>query len=86
MVLIVKERDLNNTTTLMVTHRYQDGNLAAKFRYNSTSGRLEPTRDQKGRGAKTIFMVLREGRLIFEGDQAQLEASQDPYIKKFAKR
>ena len=26
IALIIKERDINKTTTLMVTHRYQDGN------------------------------------------------------------
>ena len=32
-----------------------------------------------------IFMVMREGHLVFEGAQAELEASQDPYISKFVK-
>ena len=40
MALIVKERDVNNTTALVVTHRYQDGNLVANFRYNPTSGEI----------------------------------------------
>jgi hypothetical protein len=31
-------------------------------------------------------MVLRDGRLIFEGNQADLEASADSYISKFVKR
>jgi hypothetical protein len=31
-------------------------------------------------------MVLQEGRLVYEGDQAGLEASADPYISKFVKR
>src|SRR5205085_10777670 len=31
IALIVKEREVANTTTLIVTHRYQDGNLAANF-------------------------------------------------------
>jgi len=83
MALIIKERDVDNTTALAVTYRYQDGNLVANFRYNSGSGRL----DQAGSsGTNTIFMVLREGRLIFEGGQAELEASSDPYITKFVKR
>jgi ABC-type transporter Mla maintaining outer membrane lipid asymmetry ATPase subunit MlaF len=30
-------------------------------------------------------MVLRDGRLVFEGPQADLEASKDPYISKFVK-
>jgi ABC-type transporter Mla maintaining outer membrane lipid asymmetry ATPase subunit MlaF len=31
-------------------------------------------------------MVLRDGRLIFEGSQDALEASNDPYISKFVKQ
>jgi len=37
-------------------------------------------------GAKTVFMVLREGSLIFEGPQDELEASEEPYVSKFVKR
>jgi phospholipid/cholesterol/gamma-HCH transport system ATP-binding protein len=85
VALIVKERDLNQTTTLIVTYRYQDGNLVANFRYNPENGGLE--RADKGGAAapRTLFMVLREGHLIFEGPQTELEASQDPYISKFVK-
>jgi len=85
VALIVKERDLNQTTTLIVTYRYQDGNLVANFRYNPENGGLEPAGDHGGAATRTFFMVLREGRLVFEGQQAELEASKDPYISKFVK-
>jgi len=88
MALIAKERDSLNMANLIVTQRYQDGQLMANFRYNRTHGRLEPV---SGNGAgrdgsnptHTIFMVMKDGRLIFEGTQAELEASSDPYISKF---
>ncbi len=87
IALIVKERDLNKTTTLLVTYRYQDGNLVANFRYNPDNGRLERLEKKDGRAEpRTIFIVLREGRLVFEGPQEELEASQDPYVAKFVKR
>jgi len=87
VALIVKERDLNRTTTLLVTYRYQDGNLVANFRYNPENGRLEPAAGQgAGPPSRTIFMVLREGRLVFEGPQRELEASKDPYVVKFVKQ
>jgi phospholipid/cholesterol/gamma-HCH transport system ATP-binding protein len=88
MALIIKERDVDNTTALVVTHRYQDGNLVANFRYNPDSARLDPVNrtDAAGTGRSTVFMVLREGRLVFEGNQADLEASTDPYVSKFVKR
>ncbi len=83
MALIIKERDLDNTTALVVTHRYQDGNLVANFRYNPEIGALAPAAGTVGK--KTIFMVLKEGRLIFEGTQDELEASKDEYIDKFVR-
>jgi phospholipid/cholesterol/gamma-HCH transport system ATP-binding protein len=85
--LIVKERDLKNTATALATHRYQDGALLANFRYNPQTGGLEPARTN-GHAAdlRTKFMVLQEGRLTFEGTQAELEASADTYVAKFVKR
>ena len=89
MALIAKERDFQNTANLIVTQRYQDGQLMANFRYNRSSGHLEPV-SKNGAGSgpgsnptHTIFMVMKEGQLAFEGNQAELEASRDPYISKF---
>jgi phospholipid/cholesterol/gamma-HCH transport system ATP-binding protein len=86
MALVIKERDTAGATTLMVTHRYQDGNLMANFRYNSEREQLELARDGASPKSETLFMVLREGRLVFEGEQGELEASRDPYITKFVKQ
>jgi phospholipid/cholesterol/gamma-HCH transport system ATP-binding protein len=89
MALIAKQRDVENTASLIVTQRYQDGQLMANFRYNRSHGQLEPV-SENGAGnhhgsnpTRTTFMVMKEGRLIFEGVQAELEASDDPYISKF---
>lgn len=85
IALIVKERDLNKTTTVMATHRYQDGDMLAKYRLNPATGAVERAVDGRV-SASTIFMVLREGRLVFEGTQSELEASTDPYISRFVRR
>ena len=85
--LIIKARDLENTTTVMVTHRYQDGTWLNDFRYNPKSGRLEAARNGGGREkSTTMFSVLREGHIVFEGDRAALEACRDPYVAKFVKQ
>jgi phospholipid/cholesterol/gamma-HCH transport system ATP-binding protein len=89
MALIAKERDSLNAANLIVTQRFQDGQLMANFRYNRMNGHLEPVhqdgRDPEGSNpTHTIFMVMKEGHLIFEGTQARLEASSDAYISKFA--
>jgi phospholipid/cholesterol/gamma-HCH transport system ATP-binding protein len=84
IALILKERDLRNTATIMVTHRYQDGHLMANFRYNPNSGQVERA---AGGGdvsqVSTKFLVMNEGRLVFEGTEPELQASQDPYVRKF---
>jgi phospholipid/cholesterol/gamma-HCH transport system ATP-binding protein len=89
MALIVKERDAKNTANLIVTQRYQDGQLMANFRYNRSSGHLEPASNNGVEGGdgsnptRTIFMVMQDGRVVFEGTQHELEASKDDYVQKF---
>ncbi|MEO8659444.1 MAG: ATP-binding cassette domain-containing protein [Bryobacteraceae bacterium] len=86
MALLVKERDLKKTTTVMVTHRIQDGQILANFRYNPETGQLEPAAGSQKADLHTVFVVLRDGRLVFEGSEEELQSSSDPYISKFARR
>lgn len=85
MALIVKERDTRDAAAIMATHRYQDGQLMANFRYNPHSGELQrvSVNGDGHEGSTTKFMVMHEGRLVFEGTQPELEASRDPYLSKF---
>ena len=90
--VILKERDLRNTASIMVTHRYQDGHLMANFRYNPSNGQIEPGARTGAEGNRvagsqvtTKFLVMQEGRLVFEGSETELRASADPYIQKFGR-
>ena len=89
MALVAKERDSTNTANLIVTQRYQDGQLMANFRYNPSSGQLESASSNGAAGGngsnptRTVFMVMKEGRVVFEGTQHELEASHDDYIRRF---
>jgi phospholipid/cholesterol/gamma-HCH transport system ATP-binding protein len=89
MALIAKERDAKETANLIVTQRYQDGQLMANFRYNRSSGHLEPASNngagsgQSSNPTRTIFMVMKDGRVVFEGAQHELEAFPDEYVQKF---
>jgi len=90
--VILKERDLRNTASIMVTHRYQDGHLMANFRYNPSNGQIEPAAGTRREGVEaegsqvsTRFLVMQEGRLVFEGSETELKASVDPYVQKFAR-
>src|SRR5438874_1703846 len=78
--LIVKQRDVKHTTTLIVTHRYQNGNLLANYHYEPKTDSLEPNRNGNRMAEKTKFMGFKEGRLIFEGSEDAMEAANDPYV------
>jgi phospholipid/cholesterol/gamma-HCH transport system ATP-binding protein len=82
VALITKGRDVSHATTVMVTHRFQDGQILAGFRYDASTGGLCPARD-RGSEPRTRFLVLREGEMVFLGTQQELEASPDPYVSKF---
>lgn len=86
VALITKERCLHNTTTMIATHRYQDGHFLANYTFNAQTQSIEPLR---GEGAEsdafTRFWVMREGKLVFDGTQSELERESDPYISKFMK-
>lgn len=82
VALITKGRDVRRATTVMVTHRFQDGQILAGFRYDPSTGGLSPARDSGGE-PHTRFLVLREGEMVFLGTQQELEASRDPYVAKF---
>jgi phospholipid/cholesterol/gamma-HCH transport system ATP-binding protein len=82
IAVILKGRETRNTANLMVTHRYQDGHLMANFRYNPDSGKIQPAPvplDPR----RTRFFVMKDGRLVFEGSEAELQATTDPYVQKF---
>jgi phospholipid/cholesterol/gamma-HCH transport system ATP-binding protein len=83
--LILKERDLRNTATIMVTHRFQDGQLMANFRYNPNSGEIERAPRGSAETVDTKFLIMQEGRLVFEGSETEFLANQDPYVRKFAR-
>jgi len=86
VALIAKERDLKNTTTVMATHRYQDGHFLATCRYDPATGRAERVAAAEEDALGTVFMVLHEGRCVFEGNLEELNACTDPYVGKFVRR
>jgi phospholipid/cholesterol/gamma-HCH transport system ATP-binding protein len=87
MTLILKERDTAEVTSVVVTHRLQNGQLLANFHYEPASGDVVRSgRDGNPNPTKTQFLVLNKGRLVFRGSQEELSRQQDPYIRKFVLR
>jgi phospholipid/cholesterol/gamma-HCH transport system ATP-binding protein len=81
--LVVKQRDVKHTTTMLVTHRYKNGDLMANWHYDPGADALKMNRNGYHPAGQTQFMGFKDGKLIFLGGQAELEASKDPYLSKF---
>jgi len=80
--LIVKQRDVSNTSALMVTHRLQDAFVMATHRFTPERNEMVPL--PKGEvNLNTSFLILRDGNVIFDGDAVALGSSQDEYIKEY---
>src|SRR5579875_3747778 len=85
MALIAKERDVRNSASLIVTHRYQDGELMVNFRYDADREELLPigADEQAAKRHNTKFIVMKEGEIVFFGALDELENSEDAYVKRF---
>lgn len=84
MALLAKGRDMLNTSSLVVTHRFQDGHILANYRYNPSNGQLVAKQDHEN--LHTGYMVFQEGRLVFCGSEDELHATTDPYVHRFARK
>ena len=80
--LIVKERDVSHTPSLLVTHRLQDAFILCNHRFDPEQGRMVPL--PKGvTDPGTTFLMLEEGRLIFDGSLHELVKSKNPFVREF---
>lgn len=80
--LLVKQRDVYQTSALMVTHRLQDGFTMATHCFDPQKGQMVPVRNS-GIDTKTSFLILRDGKVIFDGGGHELAATDDEYIKEY---
>jgi phospholipid/cholesterol/gamma-HCH transport system ATP-binding protein len=80
--LVVKQRDVSHTTSLLITHRLQDAFTLATNRFNLEIGHMEPIPNGEI-DASTKFLVLNEGRVIFDGNTQELVRTSDPWLRDF---
>ena len=80
--LVIKERDVYSTPALLVTHRLQDAFTLATHRYDTSQNQMVPL-PQGQTDSMTSFLVLHQGKVVFDGSTEELVASQDPFIKEF---
>lgn len=93
ITLILRGRDLQGVTSMLATHRVQDAFGLARFRFDSETGRVLPVghnghqaakREDHGEGAPpTNILVLRDGRVYFEGAADEILRSSDDYLKTY---
>jgi phospholipid/cholesterol/gamma-HCH transport system ATP-binding protein len=80
--LIVKQRDVYRTPSVLVTHRLQDAFMMCSHRFEPAEDCMIP--QPKGEyDANTTFLMLSEGRLIFDGTLHDLVTSDNPLVREF---
>jgi phospholipid/cholesterol/gamma-HCH transport system ATP-binding protein len=83
---IIKLRDLQQTTSIVVTHQIRDAFYIAMHEAVRKAGKVRIVSVDHAQGARAEFMVLQEGRIYFQGSGTELLASRDPFLKEFLYR
>jgi phospholipid/cholesterol/gamma-HCH transport system ATP-binding protein len=81
--LIMKQRDVYKTSALMVTHRLQDAFTMATHEFDKATNQMVVIPKGKRGEVPMSFLILREGKVIFDGDAHQLASSRDEYIREY---
>ena len=83
--LVLKLRDLEEVSSIFVTHRLQDIEvLSGEYVLRDDRGNLVFAKEGESLCLiNTKFIMLREGNIIFSGTDEELYESQDAYIRKF---
>jgi phospholipid/cholesterol/gamma-HCH transport system ATP-binding protein len=79
---IVKLRDLEQVTSIVVTHQIRDAHYVATHGAVRTNGRAD-IRPTAGQAERATFMVLHQGQIYFAGSAAELLASRDEFLHEF---
>jgi phospholipid/cholesterol/gamma-HCH transport system ATP-binding protein len=80
--LVMKQRDVSHTSSLVVTHRIQDAFVLAMHRFNRTTNQMELLPPHQT-DPNTSFLMLHQGRLVFDGTTKELVHSSDPFIREY---
>ena len=83
---IVKLRDLEHVTSIVVTHQIRDAHYIATRTARRTAHGILIDQASEEESARAIFLVLHGGRIQFEGTVAELLAKQDPHLQEFLYR
>src|SRR6201987_2990145 len=81
--LIVKQRDVYKTSSLLVTHRLQNAFIMATHYFDRKTNRMVRLPSGTDAEVPITFLILRDGQVIFDGDAQQLRHSKDEYIREY---
>ena len=82
--LIVKVRDLDGVSSILVTHQLRDAFNIARTFMMKRGDTFEPSVVEDIATLEgTEFLMLREGQMVFEGATRALQSCPDPYIREF---
>jgi phospholipid/cholesterol/gamma-HCH transport system ATP-binding protein len=81
--LIVKQRDVYKTSSLLVTHRLQDAFVMATNYFDPKANQMRPLPPGARGEVPMAFLILRDGKVIFDGDAHELAESRDEYIREY---
>jgi phospholipid/cholesterol/gamma-HCH transport system ATP-binding protein len=81
--LIVKQRDVYKTSALLVTHRLQDAFTMATHQFDQQTNQMRALPPGQRCDAPISFLILRDGKVIFDGNLQELANTQDEYIREY---
>lgn len=81
--LIMKQRDVYKTSSLLVTHRLQDAFTMATHQFDKQTNQMRSLPRGQYCDVPMSFLILREGKVIFDGDVRQLAHTTDEYIREY---
>lgn len=80
--LVVKQRDVSHTTSLLVTHRLQDAFTMATHYFDQQQNKMVPLPND-GITENTTFLMLHNCQLVFDGSTRDLVHSHDPFLQRY---
>jgi phospholipid/cholesterol/gamma-HCH transport system ATP-binding protein len=80
---IIKLRDLEQVSSIVVTHQLRDAFYIATHRAVRENGDIRVVPADARKTAEAEFLMLRDGLLVFEGNADSLRRSQDEYLQTF---
>ncbi|MEO8071506.1 MAG: ATP-binding cassette domain-containing protein [Acidobacteriota bacterium] len=80
---IIKLRDLDGVSSMIVTHQLRDAFFIATHEAVKSGDRLQFNQASSAKLEQSEFLMLKDGRVHFEGRADEVRASTDPYVKAF---